>query len=358
MSMGILYGSRIGVEPFAGNMAGIATYQMSALNRGFSGRFRALSTKDIKSVILDWYGVSVPGTVQLRIETDSSGKPSGTLYDANASYNITPAGGVQTYTFAVLPTTGLTVGSYYHIVLLTTVAGTSHNLNAYFADTKPAPYPVNTLTATDGTVRTNFAETSSSWPVLAFILDDDSVETLGMLPYYSFATSNIFGTSAVASKIALGQPVNIHAIDALNIIKTGTPAGDLRIRIYDSSDNLITNSTVTENLTIITNASPNGLIVSMPGIISLPAGTYRVMFDSPNSVNSSNCWAIRTCILLHSSFLTNFHLSTCTTSGGNPGTWTDSSTDQCPIGLRLDSFGTSGGGGGPVGNNIRGGFVN
>jgi len=346
---GNLYGSRIGVESFAGNLAGISTYQMSAVNRGFSARFRALNTLDLKLVRLHWYGISVPGTITIRVETDSAGKPSGTLYDALATnVGFTPVAGAQTVLLGT-PTTGLTVGNYYHVVLLTVTAGTSHNLSAYWSGSRPSPYPLNALTTATASTRSSFAETANSLPILSMVMEDDSEQPCGFLPYYQVgSTINIFGTSAVACKMVLNSPLDVYAVDLLNLIKTGTPAGDLRIRIYDSGDNLVPNASITENLTIISGASVGGLISPFAVIVSLPAGTYRVMFDSPNSVNSSNCWGIRTSQGFNPAAVgNNFWLSTCTTSGGNPGAWTDSSTEQLPVGLRVNALVAGGGGVGP-----------
>lgn len=93
--------------------SGVVSYAMPTLNNGFSGRFMAYDTRDIKSVYVNFSSVSAPGTVELRIETidNTTGKPSGTLYDANATKSFTPAAGWNTVTFDTLPTTGL-VGTY------------------------------------------------------------------------------------------------------------------------------------------------------------------------------------------------------------------------------------------------------
>src|SRR3990167_9425509 len=108
-------------------VAGLNTYAMAGLNVGFCARFPALNTLDITAIKIYWNAVTTPGTVEARIETmdAATGKPTGSLYDAAATKSFTPAVGLQTVTFDTPPSTGLTEGNMYGVVLLTTVAGTT-----------------------------------------------------------------------------------------------------------------------------------------------------------------------------------------------------------------------------------------
>src|SRR5262249_33821229 len=131
---------------------GATTFAMANLNTGYCARFMANDARDVASVWINWSTVSSPGTVQVRIETidATTGKPSASLYDATATVNITPSAGWQQATFASLPTTGLTAGTEYALVLLTTVAGTTQTLRAYLTASGSGSFPAAALTAADG----------------------------------------------------------------------------------------------------------------------------------------------------------------------------------------------------------------
>ena len=160
MAQSVFNGSILGA---AGNpiwrtmrISAISNYAMAALNAGFCARFPALNTKDIKSIRLYWGTVTAAGVVEARIETidTATGKPTGSLYDAAATKSFTPTAGAQTVTFDTLPTTGLTEGTYYALVLLTTTGGTAMTLRSHVQIGGNGPAM---LKADDGTTRTNFA---------------------------------------------------------------------------------------------------------------------------------------------------------------------------------------------------------
>src|SRR3990167_9909155 len=146
-------------------VAGLNTYAMAGLNVGFCARFPALNTLDITAIKIYWNQVTTPGTIEARIETMDAAtwKPTGSLYDAAATKSFTPAAGAQTVTFDTPPSTGLTDGTYYGVVLLTTVAGTTQTLRSH--TTKGGNGPA-ILTAADGTTRTNFAVVHQGLPAV------------------------------------------------------------------------------------------------------------------------------------------------------------------------------------------------
>lgn len=345
------YGIRFGPNLITIN--GINTQAMAALNYCITFRFLAFSIKDIKSFRLNWSSVATPGTVQLRIETvdAATGKPTGTLYDANAIYDITPAAGVQTYTFAVTPTTGLIVGNMYTVVLLTTVAGTTQTLSYGIAANGSSTYPINVMTATDGTVRTNLVELAAAIGVCSFILDDDTEELLGHLPYPNTKNFQLYGTRAGACKFNLPVSLNIAGVFVAVSI-TGTPAGDLRVRIFDSSDNVVSGTLTILDKDAIRSIGSSSRTVYAPfvSIVLLTSGNYRVVIDSPDSVNSSNCYNARSLTFFNSAIVgTNFRLSTTTDITGTPIIWTDSTTDDGAMLLNIDSIpAASDGGEGPL----------
>ena len=339
------------------------TRAMAALNTGWCGRFIATQAKDIKSVRLRWTTVSAPGEVTLRIETIdmTTGKPTGTLYDANAVITgIVPAAGIQTYTFTTLPTTNLTAGSMYGVVLLTTTAGTTQTFT-YANGSAFSAYPGAVLLATDGTTRANFVEENNSYPVLSFILDDDTEDFMGNTPYYSFGTNNIFTTNAAAAKIVVPTNVTLNIVGVAAIFtKNGTPVGDLRLRILDSSDVLVTNSTVTADVDLIANINARWTRFMFTVVVALAPGTYRVNFDSASSANSGNSWALRSGSILNAAAAPSGNiLSTTADVTAVPIVWTDDTTGQGPaVELLVDTLTATGGGGGGLLTNpgLGGGF--
>lgn len=349
---GAQFGSMVGVNSVLAILAssGATTYAMAALNTGFCVRFTATSTNDIKSARIFWSSVSAPGTngITLRIETidKATGKPSGTLYDANATITFTAASGIQTYTFATTPTTGLVVGDEYAIVLLTVVAGTTQTLGAYSSSAFLSTYPTIVLTAADGTTRTNFAEVASSIPMLSLIDDLDIEIPEAFLPFqtttgtvqYVFSTTNF-----VAQKFIINSTQNIAGV-ACMLIRTGTPAGDLRIRIFDSSNNVISGTTVTIDKDSLLNVTNRRIIIIFPAVVALIADTYRIVFDSSGSANSSNAFGLRPCSFLNSACVNPWRLST----SSDAASWTDSTTAQVAVWLLLDNFVAGGGGGGKL----------
>jgi hypothetical protein len=340
---GSLFGSRIGPPlDCAQNSAnsGAATYAMAADKTGWCARFIATGTGDIKSVKLRWVTVSAPGAFSIRIETidATTGLPTGTLYDANAALTgQVPSAGVQTYTFAALPTTGLTVGTMYALVVLTTTVGTTQTLASTNSATYGARYPVAVLTAADGTTRTNFAEVAGNIPTCSFVLEDDSENNCGCSPYLSSTVSNnLVTTAAVGMKVVLNNSANLAGIQIANLSKTGTPAGDLRCQIFNDSNALVTGTNITiDKDYLLTSASTKAVFFRFASAITLAAGTYRVAFDAASDANSSNCWNIKS-VPFTGDVATGFRLVTWADIAA-PQTYTDSSTDQIPIYLIMDA---------------------
>ena len=342
---GAQFGSIIGPNLSLNYFSRVA-YEMAAINTGWCARFTAYSVNDIKSVRLFWSSVSAAGTVQIRIETidTATGKPTGTLYDANATINITPVAGIQTYTFATLPTTGLTVGTEYAIVLLTTVAGTTQTLGSHIASAGQTGYPTIVLAAVDGTIRTNFAEVTSSTPLCSLVDESDIERPEAFLPYTAVSLGSIYvysTTNFAAQKFIINTAIKIAGV-VFMIGKNGTPAGDLRIRIFDSANNVIAGSTVTLNATSLINSSPKRAAAIFPSIIELAAGTYRIVFDSAGSANSTNAFSMRTAAFLHANAVNPWRSST----SSDAVNWTDSTTTQAAVYLLLDDFVAGAGGGG------------
>lgn len=352
---GVLHGTYIGPSPDLNSIAtgSGSTYAMAALNTGFCARFTATQNKDIATVRVNWATVTAAGEVTVRIETidATTGKPSGTLYDANASLAFTPVAGWQDLTFASVPTTNLTVGAEYAVVLLTTTGGTAHTLRSH--TTVAVRYPTITLTAADGTTRSNFAEVTGTTAIMSFVLDDTTEDPMGLLPYaVAVSTSTgtqVYTTNAVALKVVADATLVVSGVE-FTAVRIGTPAGDLRVRILDTGGTAVSNSTVTmdkDSLLTGLNSSFRKCIAHFGGLASLAAGTYYVTFDSASSANVSNCWGIAGTVPANTTVVPNNFIQTVTTdiTAGPPATWTDSATGVQPaIRLMIDSI-TAGSGG-------------
>ncbi len=325
------------------------TYAMAAVNTGIAFRFVALTTADIVSVVINWSSVIAGGTVKLQIETVSAGKPTGTLYDANATISFTPVAGTQTLTFATPPTTGLTIGTVYCVTLLTTVAGTTQTLRECSpGSARLSGYPVIALTAADGRTPSNYAEVANTIPFCALNLEDSTTDTMGMSPYpvTVAGTYLVYGTNAIAMKFNISVSMVVSGV-CMQIRIVGTPADHLRIRIFDSSNNVISGSTVTIDKDCLVGIGTTGrqLRTFFPAVITLSSGTYRVVCDSASSANSSNCYDIYSATFLSAaSVSSNFRVSSTTDVTASPITWTDSIVNDSTIGLILNAFGAASGG--------------
>lgn len=324
-------------------------YGMPTANMGHAARFTATKAKKIYSVLIAWSSISAAGTVTLRIETvnATTGKPTGTLYDANATKTFTPTSGIQTVTFASAPTTNLTIGTEYAIVLLCATDGSIQNLaSRVHSSFDYGQGPVIALTASDGTTRSNFADVGSI-PVAGLILDDGSYDDMGMCPWYTASGFGLYGTDrSAALKFTLDRSVTIKGFQGGGgFTRNGTPAGDLRVRVLDTSNNVVSSMSYTIDKDSLTTMSARGLTYLFGTPITLPAGTYRLAFDSASSANSVNCFDLRSAVPLNSSLVnSNFGYSTTTNMSG-AWTWTDTAGQIPPIGLLIDSVSTGGGGG-------------
>ena len=318
------------------------TYAMAALNTGWDARFVATKAKTISGVRLNWSSVTTPGTVQLRIETTSAGKPSGTLYDANASQSFTPTAGNQLVTFGSAPTTNLTVGTEYHVVLLTTVAGTTQTLRSHWLPLD-GRYPYTVLTAANGTTRTNFAPVTSALPICSLVYTDTTEDALRFLPYATGGSFAVYGTRAAGMKFTIANSTVFRGIDFHGVATTGTPA-DILFEIYNGSS-LISGSSVTVSKDSIANLRT--VHCPIPDL-TLAAGTYRAVFGaSGRATTSGNNITIYYMSVLNANLApADFQATTTTDVTAGTITWTDVSGDAYACRMHLGGQSTISGGGG------------
>lgn len=321
--------------------SGIITNVMTASDAGWCARFMARNTKDVKSVHVNFSAASSPGTMTARVETvdATSGKPSGTLYDANATKQFTPAAGWNTVTFDTLPTTGLTAGTEYAIVLVKDNAGTTCTLNSRLATVEGA-LPCDVLTTATASTRSSFAETAGSVPVFYLTLDDDTVEHAGGCCSVAISSFGVYGNDrVVGTKIVLSHEVTVTGIIGLNnsLARIGTPAGDLRVRILNGSNSAVSGTTFTIDKESLTGVNNKGLYLPLNDVV-LAAGTYRIALDSSGSADSSNCFSLRHAVLPASSLQDASVINTESTNASGAFTWTDYQDRGTTLGLIVSSI--------------------
>jgi hypothetical protein len=347
----------LGVAPLMVAVNGGSTPTTSTLptvNNAVSFRFQAEKARSISYVWINWASVTSPGTVRIRVETDNgSGKPSGTLYDPNAQIDITPTAGWQQCVFATAPTTNTTVGVLYHIVVITTVAGSTQSLRSFWTVTPGGGYPANCLTATDGSTRTNFTENSNSVPACTLGLSDGTTTTeepIGFAPFAASSNFAVYGTRALATKLTVptGVTLSLTGITLELPLRSGTP-DELRVRIFNGTT--LVGSALYINRVGITGASGRRIRQSFASPVSLPAGTYRVVVDQSNagatsSTTSGNAWTFYHPVFRTSALAPSYlALSTTTDITAGTPTWTDDATAVPLIGLEIDDISASGGSG-------------
>jgi hypothetical protein len=338
------------IAPIHAQVANLAlnsptTATFTAANTGWCARVMATDTRDFKSVAVNFSAATTPGTATIRIETvdAATGKPSGSLYDAAATKSFTPAAGWNVVTFDTLPTTGTTAGTQYAVVLLKDDAGTTCTLRSHIGNID-GNWPTNVLAAADGSTRSNFAETVNSTPVCYFVLDDNTVTSMGCVPVASSGSTFILSSASrsVAQKIVLPCDIVVRGVrfhDNTGMGRTGTPPADLRMRILDSTNTPVSGGTVTIDKDTLTNINARGLYVPLPPT-TLVAGTYRVAFDSAG--DGSNYFSVYYITLADSALQSSGFCYSESTNIDTTFTWTDTPTRMLSFGLELDSIPASG----------------
>lgn len=343
--------TRLGPELSEFFVAGgsLSTFAMPAVNNAAAVRFKAVDTRDVLAVYINYSAITAAGTVEVRIELidTATGKPNGTLYDANAIVTITPVSGWNTCTFATPPSTGLVAGNEYAVVILNTGAGTTMTLRAHIAQASAAQIPSILLTANDASTRSNFAETSNSVPVCALQLTGPVEEDWGMIGAPIATTFDVYGTRAFGVKFTVpsGLSVKVVAIAAINYTVTGSP-GDIRCQIFDSGGTLVTGATCTILKTSITGTGKR-LVFRIPET-TLAAGTYSILIDQTNhSTTISNrflfySFAFRSSNLVPSNLI---FRTTLDITAGPPPTFTDDAASMAGLEILVNDLVGSGGGG-------------
>ena len=165
-----------------------------------------------------------PGDITVRIETDSSAKPSGTLVDTDAEATI-PAFVTATYGWIKVEFPAafdLAATTLYHIVLKTAAAANDQNYTWAADDSSPAYSDGAMSVSTDG---------GSSWTAVSG--SDAYFRVLG-----NETSVNIMRVSSLSGSRLLY--IGVGAV-------TSTEAGDARIYSYDGTDFVLVHTFVATN---------------------------------------------------------------------------------------------------------------
>jgi hypothetical protein len=337
----------------------LQTVAMAPLNTGWCARTLAEDTRDIKGVWINWGTVTNPITngVQLRAETidTATGKPTGTLYDANASVSFTPTAGWQNINFAVLPTTGRTVGSMYGLVLLTTgtPASTTLTLNSHVANVSGQALPATILTAADGTTRSNFAEGATSTAVGFIVYEDNSIEPMMLSGQGPGVVKSIFGTARWGAKMTHVGDMTIRGVWwTFGASTAGTPS-DLLIKIRNAAGTLIAGFPVTVDKDGTTATGVNiyrrGYVPVAPVTLLASAGPHYIYMQQTDTASTVGNRHSLLAFTVPTNAYPNWVSVTTTDDTTSPSTWTLDTAEMVSIGVRLDDVpaqNVGGGGGG------------
>ena len=353
-TQGALYPTLIGPTPaemdlFLNNGS---SFNCNTTNSKFASRFTATTTKDIYAVTFKWFSVATAGTVIIEIWTvdATTGFPSA-IYDANATYSATPVAGVQTYTFATPPSAGLTVGNEYALVLRCTGAGTTHQVRHGGAGALISKLPLQVLTQTDGATWVEGNGFNVGVFMCTFTLEDGSYDPMGHIPYDGQNVDALYVNAGAilgyAMKFVVPTGETWTPIGAqFSAQKNGTPAAgsNIRVRILDSGDSLVSNASRTLDFdSITTKLSARTAYAPFDQTVSLTAGTYRLVIDQPaGSTSSANCWRIYHGVALVSTDIASgISYSSCPDTA--TPVWTDNANATLGVCLWVDNITAAGG---------------
>lgn len=322
-------------------------YQVDSATKKYAIAFVPTQTITLAKVNFRTTGITGSPTCTVRIETNSSGRPSGTLAWANATKTgVAVVSGWQTE-IALTATGTLTAGTLYHLVISNDAGTPASN---YFN--------VNDTSQLEGAANNSapYLLSGEHWPAS---FDGASWTTRsGVGPIYMLVSND-------ATPVRLGQPVDGSSIDTMSSTTTyygvkftapatgtisgfnfehlpnGTPT--LTYRVYDSSDTLLASGSAPDGGAVM--SGRQHAYVTFGTSVSVTAGqSYRVVLsdstgtDRLESISAPSSPDYR---LIHPV------LQIAQWTQGSAGSWTDTS-GKLPMafGIVMDSISTGGGGGG------------
>lgn len=336
-------------------ISGTGTFAAAAQNAGVAFRHQAESASAVLGVRIYWNTITSPGTVTVTYQPidATTGKPTNSAYDANATWTGTPTAGWQTITFASAPTTARTRGADYAIVVITATAGTTHTIRHVGAGGLAARLPSGVLTTTDA--GTTWAEVAGAAP-MATVQISGADEVACCLPFSTTASDTVYGNRAAGMKVVVPAGIVVDGVGLVYMARTGTPDGDLRVRVLDCSKEpcaigasgyvVATGTADKDDMASLNNRSA---FVTFDSQWTTTAGTFRVVIDQTSGNTSGNNWGVSSCTGISGVSYTNLFRTSTTDLTGNPISWTDTDTDLVLMELVEASYtapASSGGAGG------------
>ena len=270
------------------------TRAMSTANNCTAYRFQAIDTQPVYSVYINWGTVTTPGSnsVRLRLETvDSTNfKADGNLVggDSNYSVDFTPVAGWQQVTFPGPPSTGLTVGTCYCVVLLTVSTGGTKTLNTFRVN---GLLPATEMYAADGSTRSNLT-TAASTPICTIVLADGTelCKEIGFTP--CGATTNASGQQVYThrfsgNRVILYEGAWCSGVSFNRLLKNASP-GNLYVEVRDGKADgvpVVTGCQRIIEANLLSSGSAHG-VWWYP--VYLGPGTYYVGVRQNNTGSSTN----------------------------------------------------------------------
>lgn len=314
---------------------GFSTSSLTATNNKYIAILTAPKTGNITHVNFRTVSVSAPETIQIRLETiDSSGVPTGTLINANATGSQTSPVANTNYETALTGSVPVTKGQLFAVVF-SCPSGTPNvqfsRLTTPYASMTNFPYAASF----NGTVWTKLANV----PIIALKYDDNTYPYLdGCYPPMVMSATNFNTTTAAFDEAGnlFTVPFQCRVVGTWTYVATA--AGTFDSVIYDSSDNVLASSTDLLNQALVVSGASRMNLFNTP-IILEPNTQYRVTTKSTNTTNVSTRFLTFDSTAIQE--VTGVQDFTYTQRKGS-GAWTDTANKRALIGLVIDQVNESG----------------
>ena len=345
MALQTIPGGGIFIPDYAGwrGLPGFNSQLIDASGERAAAIFKVPKSGTISKVGFRTGTVTTPQTLRVRLETVTSGDPSGTLYGSSTAGTQAAPASNTFYTVALGTGATATLGDL--VAAVVDFDSTVGNLNIS-ALGFGCIFPYTDL-FTAAWVRSNWT------PVISLEYDDGSYAYTGMMPV-STLTQYTYASGSTPDERALqfSLPFPCRAVGCWINVDSDNP---LDVVLYEGTTSLTSISLDTNTRGLNTDA-PYYLPFSTAQ--SLTANTTYYLSIKPTSVSNITLqyFSVSAAAVMNS-FIggTSFIEATRTDAGA----WTPSTTTRPFLGVVIDQFDDgAGAGGGPVGNNLRGGFCN
>lgn len=320
---------------------------------------RASITDTLTTIYFRTSTVTTGCTVDVRVETVTNGRPSGTLFAANTAASVVIADGDDNVwkTATLTAAASLTVEDEFAIIITVDTAGATPNLQLTVSPSNlnntGGLYPVCLLDAGAGT-----------WASAAFAFDwilqygtAGVIPTSGMIPVNGGGTLTAFNSGSTDDEIALRfqVPFKCRCSGARVFMGNITAAGDFTISLWPASSDDDTDALaqVTEDGDVVSSATADCFVEVPFSPVTLDINTTYYLglrADTANniSIGELTTATVANAILAFPGVSAQMYRSRRAWTAGTAGAWTDTTTTLPLINLIIDQLddGAGGGGGG------------